>query len=129
MHDFTKLVRGQAPQPGAYHNVLRMRRWLVSLDSTYGVKDWQVCFLPIGTWQVSVFALRGLAGIFLAYQGTGRYAFGLSRDWQVCFVPTKNWQVRVFAFQGTGRYTYCLSRDWQVHFLPVKEMAGTLFAF
>ncbi|KAL0023530.1 hypothetical protein WJX79_008642 [Trebouxia sp. C0005] len=42
MHNFTKLVRGQAPQPGAYHNVLRMRRWLVSLDSTYGVKDWQV---------------------------------------------------------------------------------------
>ncbi|DBB15358.1 TPA: hypothetical protein ACH3X3_003603 [Trebouxia sp. C0006] len=42
MHNFTKLVRGQAPQPGAYHNVLRMRRWLVSLDSTYGVKEWQV---------------------------------------------------------------------------------------
>lgn len=54
MHNFTKLVRGQAPQPGAYHNVLRMRRWLVSLDSTYGVKEWQVCFLPMKTWQVFV---------------------------------------------------------------------------
>lgn len=40
--NFTRLVRGQAPQPGAYHNVLRMRRWLVSLDSTYGVKGWEV---------------------------------------------------------------------------------------
>lgn len=40
--NFTRLVRGQAPQPGAFHNVLRMRRWLVSLDSMYGVKAWEV---------------------------------------------------------------------------------------
>jgi len=87
MHNFTKLVRGQAPQPGAYHNVLRMRRWLVSLDSTYGVKDWQVCFLPIENWQVSVFALRGLAGMLSAYQKLAG----------MCFSPFKDWQVSVFA--------------------------------
>ena len=115
MHNFTKLVRGQAPQPGAYHNVLRMRRWLVSLDSPYGVKDWQVGLLPIKNWQVSVFALRGLAGLLLAYQGACRYTFSLSRDWQV----------HVFALHGL-KCTFCLSRDWQVHFLPFEQMAGTL---
>ena len=118
MHNFTKLVRGQAPQPGAYHNVLRMRRWLVSLDSPYGVKNWQVGLLPIKTWQagvfafkdwqVSVFALRGLAGLLLAYQGACRYTFSLSRDWQV----------HVFALHGLA----CT-------FSPVKRLAGALSAF
>jgi hypothetical protein len=90
MHNFTKLVRGQAPQPGAYHNVLRMRRWLVSLDSTYGVKDWQVCFLPVEGPAGTLFAFQGLAGTLLAYQWTGRYVF----------LPFEDWQVRFFAFRG-----------------------------
>ncbi len=101
MHNFTKLVRGQAPQPGAYHNVLRMRRWLVSLDSTYGVKEWQVCFLPIKSWQVC-FCLSRI----------GSYPLLPFEDWQVYFRP--------------GRF---LSRDWQVCLFALQGLAGTIVAF
>ena len=70
--NFTRLVRGQAPQPGAYHNVLRMRRWLVSLDSTYGVKGWEVsqtavlfCAVPCCAW------LHAIKELSLWCQGLG----------------------------------------------------------
>ena len=72
--NFTRLVRGQAPQPGAYHNVLRMRRWLVSLDSTYGVKGWEVCaYVPCPAVLCHDELLAGLARVYYGVKG-----------WEVC---------------------------------------------
>ena len=129
MHNFTKLVRGQAPQPGAYHNVLRMRRWLVSLDSTYGVKEWQVCFLPIETWQVCFCLSRTGRFFFLPFEDWQVCTLGLFRGLQVSFLPVTGLAGTLSVCQGTGKYVFLPFKDWQVLLLPFKELACKHTAF